>query len=384
MGSRLGLSAGERRELWARWKQGETVVSIARGLRRSTHSLHRVVIAHGGIAPAERTRSVRSLSLGERELISRGLAAGHSLRRIAGDLERAPSTISREIARHGGRTRYRAVEADELAWASARRPKRCRLALRPDLRRLVADKLAQRWSPQQIAGWLKLAFPNNEAMHVSHEAIYRTLFIQARGALKKELTAHLRSRRPRRRAKAASANGLGRGQIVDAVSISERPAEVEDRAVPGHWEGDLIAGSANSHVATLVERQSRFLMLVKVAGKSTEQVIPALSKRVRTLPAALRKTITWDRGMEMAKHKEFSVATDVQIYFCDPQSPWQRGSNENTNGLLRQYFPKGTDLSKFSQLELNKIAKQLNQRPRKTLGFRTPAQKLAAIVASTG
>jgi IS30 family transposase len=243
---------------------------------------------------------------------------------------------------------------------------------------------AQRWSPQQIAGWLKLAYPGNEAMHVSHEAIYRTLFIQARGALKNELTIHLRSRRQLRRAKAATPHGQGRGQIVDAVSIRERPAEVADRAVPGHWEGDLIAGSANSHVATLVERQSRFLMLVKVAGKSTDLVVPALSKRIRRLPAELRKTITWDRGMEMAKHKEFSVATDVEIYFCDPQSPWQRGSNENTNGLLRQYFPKGTDLSKFSQQELNKVAKQLNQRPRETLGFRTPAQKLAAIAASTG
>jgi IS30 family transposase len=383
MGNRIELSAEERRELWNRWKQGETVVSIAKCLQRSPDCLRRVVVACGGIAPRERTRSERSLSLSEREQVSRGLAAGHSFRRIAADLGRSPSTISREVARHGDRDRYRAVDADDHAWELARRPKRCRLALQPKLRRIVARKLAQRWSPQQIAGWLKLKYPGDEAMHVSHEAIYRTLFIQARGALKKELTTHLRSRRPRRKAKAATQCGLGRGQIVDAVSIRERPAEVEDRAVPGHWEGDLISGSANSHVATLVERQSRFVMLVKVAGKSTDDVVPALSKRIRRLPAELRKSITWDRGMEMAKHKEFSVATDVQIYFCDPQSPWQRGSNENTNGLLRQYFPKGTDLSNASQADLNKVAKQLNQRPRQTLGFRTPAQKLADIVAST-
>jgi IS30 family transposase len=384
MGNRLGLSSAERRELWSRWKRGETVVSIAKGLERSKHCLHRVVVAHGGIAPAERTRSGRSLSLSEREQVSRGLAAGQSLRRIAGDLGRSPSTISREVTRHGGRAHYRAFDADERAWEAARRPKRCRLALHRRLRRVVAGKLAQRWSPQQISGWLRRTYPRDEAMHVSHEAIYRTLFVQARGALKKELTAHLRSRRPRRRAQAASASGHGRGQIVDAVSIRERPAEVEDRAVPGHWEGDLIAGSENSHIATLVERQSRFVMLVKVASKSPDDVIPALSQRICTLPATLRKTITWDRGMEMAKHKEFSVATDVQIYFCDPQSPWQRGSNENTNGLLRQYFPKGTDLSKHSQSDLNKVARQLNQRPRQTLGFENPAERLAAIVASIG
>jgi IS30 family transposase len=384
MSKRLKLSAAERRELWSRWKQGETVVSIAKVLQRSKHCLHRVVVAHGGIAPAERTRSVRSLSLSEREQVSRGLAAGQSLRRIAADLGRSASTVSREVARHGGRADYRAIPADERAWESARRPKRCRLALNRRLRRVVASKLAHRWSPQQISGWLRRTYPRNEAMHVSHEAIYRTLFIQARGALKKELTAQLRSRRPRRRAQAASASGHGRGQIVDAVSIRDRPAEIEDRAVPGHWEGDLIAGSDNSHIATLVERRSRFVMLVKVASKSPDDVIPALSKRIRTLPAALRKTITWDRGMEMAKHKEFSVATDVQIYFCDPQSPWQRGSNENTNGLLRQYFPKGTDLSKYSQPELDKVARELNQRPRQTLGFADPAQTLAEIVASIG
>lgn len=384
MVTRLKLSSVERRELWSRWKQGEPVVSIARGLQRSKHCLHRVVVAHGGIAPAERTRSARALSLSEREQVSRGLAAGQSLRRIAGDLDRSPSTISREVARHGGRAHYRAIDADERAWDAARRPKRCRLASNLRLRRAVAGKLARRWSPQQISGWLRRTYPRDEAMHVSHEAIYRTLFVQARGALKKELTAHLRSRRPRRRAQAANASGHGRGQIVDAVSIRERPAEVEDRAVPGHWEGDLIAGSENSHIATLVERQSRFVMLVKVNSKSPDDVVPALTKKIRELPAALRKTITWDRGMEMARHKEFTLATDVQIYFCDPQSPWQRGSNENTNGLLRQYFPKGTDLSVHSQAHLNKVARELNQRPRQTLGFENPAERLATIVASIG
>ena len=383
MGTRTVLSAEERRQMWDRWKQGDTVLSISEGLQRSPDSLRRVVVAHGGIAPAVRTRSARALSLSDREQISRGVAAGSSLRQIAAAVGRAPSTISREVARHGGRGQYRAVEADERTWGWARRPKACRLSLHRKLCRVVASKLTQRWSPQQIAGWLKLAYPGNEAMHVSHEAIYRTLFIQARGALKKELAAHLRSRRTTRRAKAASRRGLGRGQIVDAVPISQRPATVEDRAVPGHWEGDLISGSGNSHVATLVERKSRFVMLVKVAGKSTDDVVPALCKRVRRLPAELRNSITWDRGMEMARHKDFSVATDVQVYFCDPRSPWQRGSNENTNGLLRQYFPKGTDLSRYSQTDLNKVAKQLNQRPRQTLGFGTPAQSLAAIVAMT-
>ncbi len=378
-----GFSRAQHQELWRRWKLGETVVSIARGLERSVDSLRRVVTTHGGVAPADRTRPASALSAEDRERVSRALVAGHSFRCIAKDIERAPSTISREVNRNGGRDRYRAVDADERAWTRARRPKRCRLSLNRKLRYTVAGKLAKRWSPQQIDGWLKQTYPNDEGMRVSHETIYRTLFIQARGALKKELTALLRSRRPARRAKAASRSGLGRGQIVDAVSISERPAEVADRAVPGHWEGDLIAGSGNSHIATLVERQSRFVMLIKVPGKSTDDVVPALTKRIKSLPSELRKSVTWDRGMEMAKHKDFTISTHVQVYFCDPQSPWQRGSNENTNGLLRQYFPKGTDLSNFTQTELNKVAKELNQRPRQTLGFRSPAQKLAQTVALT-
>jgi IS30 family transposase len=297
---------------------------------------------------------------------------------------RAPSTVSREITRSGGATKYRAARADEAAWERARRPKRSRLAGNGRLRAVVAAKLAQDWSPEQIAGWLPVEFPDDEGMRVSHETIYKSLFIQARGVLKKELAAHLRSRRVMRRAKSSTRSGQGRGGIADAVSIRERPPEVEDRAVPGHWEGDLLAGSANTHIATLVERHSRFLMLVKVDGKDTETVVRALSRQVRTLPAQLRATVTWDRGMELAAHKDFTVATGVAVYFCDPQSPWQRGSNENTNGLLRQYLAKKTDLSIYSQKELNAIAARLNTRPRKTLGYRTPAATLATAVAATG
>jgi len=322
--------------------------------------------------------------MAEREEISRGVAAGASMRKIAAVLERAPSTVSREIARHGGWGKYRANVADDAAWDLARRPKPCRLAANRRLQGIVAKKLSLEWSPEQISGWLKREYPDTEDMQISHETIYRSLFVQARGVLKKELVRHLRTRRMMRRSKNASTRGQPRGQIVDAVSIRERPAEIEDRAIPGHWEGDLIAGSNNTHIATLVERQSRFTMLVKVKGKDTETVVRALSKQVRRLPTELRKSLTWDRGMEMAKHKEFSIATDVQVYFCDPQSPWQRGTNENTNRLLRQYFPKGTDLSACSQADLNRVASRLNQRPRKTLDFRSPADVLDESVALTG
>lgn len=381
---RRELSAVERGELWHRWRAGESIAQIARSLARDPTTIGRAVAVHGGIAPAPRTRSARSISLTEREQISRGLARGLSFRTIAAQLDRPPSTICREVKRHGGRERYRAVEADQRAWDSARRPKPCRLATHGRLRRVVADKLVQNWAPQQIAGWLKMEHAGDDSMQVSHETIYRTLFIQARGALRKELTAHLRSQRRIRRAKASTPRGQGRGQIVGAVSISERPAEVADRAVPGHWEGDLLSGTNNSHIATLVERASRFVMLQKVPGKSTDDVVPALTRRIRRLPVALKKSLTWDRGMEMARHRDFTVATDVKVYFCDPQSPWQRGSNENVNGLLRQYFPDGTDLSTISQERLNKVAKQLNERPRATLGFKTPAFKLNEIVAMTG
>ena len=318
--------------------------------------------------------------LAEREEISRGIAAGESIRRIAGRLGRAPSTVSREIVRHGGRSRYRASDADGQAWANARRPQACKLARNPALGELVAAKLAEDWSPEQIAGYLKTAFGDDQTMTVSHEAIYLTLFIQARGALKRELVSHLRRRRSIRRPKTARRGNRGQGQIVDAVSIRQRPAEADDRAVPGHWEGDLIAGAANTHIATLVERHSRFVMLVAVDGKDTQTVTRALASQIQALPQQLRASLTWDRGTEMAAHAAFSIATGVQVYFCDPQSPWQRGSNENTNGLLRQYLPKGTDLSRHTQADLDAIATKLNTRPRKTLHFNTPADTLNATL----
>jgi len=342
-----------------------------------------LLLPRGGIAPVARRRSRHSLTLAEREDISRGIASGSSLREIARRLHRAASTVSREISRHGGRPGYRAHAADDRAWESALRPKKCLLAVSRKLRNIVTSKLILDWSPEQISGWLRTQFPDDASMRVSHETIYRSLFIQARGVLKKELMDHLRSKRRMRRSRQATVSGQSRGQIVDAISIRERPAEVEDRAVPGHWEGDLLSGSKNSYIATLVERHSRFAMLIKVRSKETEAVVAALSEHVRKLPATLKRSLTWDRGLEMANHKDFTVATDVQVYFCDPQSPWQRGTNENTNLLLRQYFPRGTDLSGYSQEQLDQVSLLLNQRPRKTLGFLTPADKLQASVAST-
>jgi len=380
---RLGLSAIDKREIWSRWKAGETLHEIGRVYGKSHNAIRAVLLPRGGIPPLARRRSRLALTFAERENISRGVASGSSMREIARDIHRATSTVSREVARHGGRSAYRAYDADQQAWNAALRPKRCLLAGNSELRDVVASKLMLDWSPEQIAGWLKAQYPHNESMRVSHETIYRSLFIQARGVLKKELMDYLRSKRRMRRSRHASEHGHSRGQIVDAISIRERPAEAEDRAIPGHWEGDLLAGGKNSYIATLVERHSRFLMLVKVPSKETEAVVAALSEHVGKLPASLRLSLTWDRGLEMAKHKEFTVATDVQVYFCDPQSPWQRGTNENTNLLLRQYFPRGTDMSPISQAQLDQVSLCLNQRPRKTLGFQTPADKLQASVAST-
>jgi IS30 family transposase len=377
---RAGLSHEQKAKLWARWKAGDCVSDIARALEVPGSRVHNVLAFAGGIVPATRRRSSRELRLEEREEISRGIAAGDSAQCIAERLGRSKSTITREIARNGGRSAYRASEADALAWERARRPKPCRLATNPELRYLVAGKLSAYWSPGQIGGWLKQEYPTEPSMRVSHETIYRTLFVQARGALKKELIAHLRRvRRLRRPNGVPHSSGL-RGQIVDAVSIRERPAEAEDRAVPGHWEGDLLCGSKNSYIATLVERQTRFVMLIKLPGKDSARVVAALSKHIRQLPLELRRSLTWDRGHEMAEHKKFTLATDVPVYFCDPQSPWQRGSNENTNGLLRQFFPKKTLLSGYSQAYLNKIALLLNTRPRQTLGFKTPAQQLDSVL----
>ena len=380
---RPGLSPEQKRELWSRWKAGESLSEIGRALGKQPGSIHGVVAANGGYVPAVRRRSPRMLTISEREEISRGLAEGASLRRIAGRLHRAPSSISREVARHGGRHRYRAARAEQRAWDRARRPKPCKLAAVPRLRELVAGKLADDWSPEQISGWLARTYPGEQDLQVSTETIYRSLFVQARGVLRKELTAHLRTRRTMRRSGQATRSGQGRGGIVDAVSIRERPAEASDRAVPGHWEGDLLAGSANTHIVTLVERQSRYVLLVKVDGKDTTTVVDALTAQVRTLPAKLQASLTWDRGMELADHRRFTVATDVVVYFCDPRSPWQRGTNENTNGLLRQYFPRQTDLSVHSQADLDAVAARLNTRPRKTLQYQTPAARLATAVAST-
>jgi IS30 family transposase len=380
---RWRLSPAEKIDIWRRWKCGQSQHEIGRAFGRPHPTIRKILLPCGGIAPGVRRRSRLSLTLAEREDISRGIASDSSIREIARLLKRSASTVSREVARHGGRPAYRAHDADRRAWVSALRPKRCLLAGNRRLREVVASKLILDWSPEQISGWLKTRYPNNENMHVSHETIYRSLFIQARGVLKKELMDHLRSKRHMRRSRHASEHGHSRGQIVDAISIRERPAEAEDRAIPGHWEGDLLAGGKNSYIATLVERHSRFLMLIKVPSKDTAVVVAALSKRVRKLPATLRRSLTWDRGLEMAKHKAFTVATDVQVYFCDPQSPWQRGTNENTNLLLRQYFPRGTDLAPVTQAQLDQVELRLNQRPRKTLGFQTPASKLQASVAST-
>jgi len=380
---RRRLSATQRTDLWSRWKAGQSLHQIGRAFGKSHVSIHFLLSQHGGIVPAARRRSLLTLTLAEREDISRGIACGWSIRKIAKGLQRAVSTVSREVARHGGRPLYRANEADHQAWESALRPKACLLAIHVKLQSIVASKLILDWSPEQISGWLKMQYPEDQSMRVSHETIYRSLFIQARGVLKKELIQHLRSKRRIRRSRHSGVGGQSRGQIVDAISIRERPAEIEDRAIPGHWEGDLLGGSKNSHIATLVERHSRFTALVKVPSKNTAAVVAALSRQVRKLPASLRRSLTWDRGLEMAQHKSFTVATNVKVYFCDPQSPWQRGSNENTNGLLRQYFPKRTDLSGYTQSDLDKVALRLNQRPRKTLGFETPASRLRASVAST-
>lgn len=372
------MSEQKKAVIWGEWERGSPMIQIARAIKKPPATVFSYLRYHGGIQPRQRTRRLSSLSLEEREEISRGLAANRNIRSIANFLGRSPSTISREINRNGGIYRYRAAEADKVAWKRAKRPKQCVLAKNDELKTIVTRKLSEDWSPEQISSWLKLTYPNNESLRVSHETIYRSLFIQTRGLFRKEMRNHLRTKRKFRHSK--NHKVATRGQIVDGISISERPASVEDRAVPGHWEGDLICGSRNSYIATVVERQTRFTVLVKVSGKETMNVVFALSKQMSKLPQLLQQSLTWDRGTEMAAHRDFSVATNMAVYFCDPQSPWQRGTNENTNGLLRQYFPKGSCLSIFSQKELDKIAAKLNNRPRKTLGFQTPADKLEGVL----
>jgi IS30 family transposase len=381
---RIHYTETDKALMWDRWQKGESLESIAQLFDRTHGSVARILRQTGGIRPPKRVRSRRTLSLAEREEISRGVVSGRTLRSIAVSLNRAPSTISREINRNGGRQHYRANVADRAAWDRAHRPKTCKLAQNPALARIVASKLQLQWSPRQIAGWLKRTYPNDETYKVSHETIYRTLYIQARGALKKELLQHLRRTRRMRRSRHHTQKTADRGRIKDTVSIRERPAEAEDRAVPGHWEGDLLFGSKNSQIATLVERNTRYVLLARVKSKDTEAVINALIKQAHKLPRELYKSLTWDRGKEMANHKRFTLDTDIKVYFCDPQSPWQRGSNENTNGLLRQYFPKGMDLSNVHQNRLNAVARRLNERPRETLNFETPAERFNQCVASTG
>jgi IS30 family transposase len=382
--TRIYYTEEQKALMWDRWQKGDSLHAIAGLFDRHHSSIQGIFSAAGGVRPAKRMRSNLALSLSEREEISRGIASDESIRSIANRLGRAASTISREIQRNGGDEKYRAALADKKAWERACRPKNCKLAGSPWLRHAIEIKLRVNWSPEQIAGWLKREHPRDESKHVSHETIYRSLFIQARGVLKKELLQYLRSERTMRKPIHVGQLGDGRGKIPHAISISERPAAVEDRAVPGHWEGDLICGSNNSYVATLVERHTRYVMLVKLENKNTESVVAALIKQAKKLPSELYKSLTWDRGSEMTDHQRFTLATDIKVYFCDPQSPWQRGSNENTNRLLRQYFPKGTDLSIHSQSKLNAVARQLNERPRKTLDFETPVERFNACVALTG
>ena len=373
----------QKSEMWDRWQRGESMSSIGRHFDRASSSIFPHLAVTGGIRPPARTRSRFALTLIEREEISRGLAAKRSFRSIARTLRRSPSTISREVHRNGGRQAYRAAPSDQRAWDCAKRPKSCKLSFNAPLCHWISRKLRLKWSPEQIAGWLKRKHPNEEQNRVSHETIYRSLYVQSRGVLKKELQECLRSPRAIRRSRHATQKGLKLRKIKDAIPIRDRPPEVEDRAVPGHWEGDLIVGSNNSYIVTLVERHSRFVMLAKVDNKDTQSVITALIKQARKLPKELYKSLTWDRGSEMAGHARFTMATKIDVYFCDPQSPWQRGSNENTNRLLRQYFPKGIDISTFSQAKLSAVARQLNERPRKTLQYHTPAEKFEACVAAT-
>ena len=381
---RIYYTETDKALMWDRWQQGESLNSIARLFDRHHSAIQGILSRTGGIRPPQRRRCRLTLTLAEREEISRGLARQMSMRRIATKLGRSPSTVSREVNRNSGLKHYRASQAEQAAWDRAHRPKRCKLVQNRALARIVAEKLQLQWAPRQIAGWLKRMYPNDESFQVSHETIYKSLFIQARGALKKELLQHLRKTRAMRRSRHHTQKTDNHGRITNAVSIHERPAEVADRAVPGHWEGDLLFGSNNSQIATLVERHTRYVMLVRTKSKDTKTVIDALIKQAHKLPRELYKSLTWDRGKEMADHQRFTLATDIKVYFCDPQSPWQRGSNENTNGLLRQYFPKGMDLSNVHQNRLNAVARRLNERPRETLQFYSPAEKFSECVASTG
>lgn len=378
--SKRSFTAHQQTTIWSMWSQGKSLSEIGREISKHAGSIFCFLQRYGGIKPVNPIRSKKALTLFEREEISRGLSANLSIRLIAKNLSRSPSTISREISRNGGINKYRAVEADKQTWIRAKRPKKCKLQVNALLNDSVANKLSIKWSPEQISGYLKRTYPDDTAMHISHESIYKTLFIQTRGCLKKELLRNLRTQRVMRQSKKFNTKGNARGGIIDAVSIHDRPEEIENRAIPGHWEGDLICGSNKSYIATLVERTSRFTLLVKLNGNDTASVVSAITSKIIELPTQLKKSLTWDRGMELAKHKKFTIDTQIKVYFCDPKSPWQRGTNENTNRLLRQYMPKKTDLNIYNQSDLDQMAKELNERPRKTLSFLSPADKLNEVL----
>jgi IS30 family transposase len=377
---RPGLSDERKNELWERWHAGESISEISRAMGKPAGSVYTILRTRGGVYSPPRRRRAGHLTLEEREEISRGLARGESMRTIARRLGRAPSTISREIAPNKGCSRYRAIDAHDRAWYRAKRPKPCRLEESPVLADFVRDRLFEDWSPQQIAGFLAVMHPDTPELRVSHETIYKTLFIQSRGVLARELTKHLRTHRPIRKHKRHSVKGQLRSQIAGAVSIHDRPVEVEDRAVPGHWEGDLMLGRGITQMATLVERTSRFTVLVQLDGRDMVTVAERLAEKMADLPAELLRSLTWDRGMELARHHDVVRWTGLAVYFADPRSPWQRGTNENTNGLLRQYFPKGTSLAKVTQADLDIVATKLNTRPREALGYRTPATVLDQVL----
>jgi len=375
------LSDVQRDEIERRVAVGETQEVVARAVGCDPRTVIRWVTRTGGLRSYERRRSARFLSLLEREEIAIGVAAGETATTIARRLGRSASTVTRELERNGGRSGYRAARADARALDQARRPKQAKLARCPRLRAEVERRLAERWSPQQIAARLRLDFPDELEMRVSHETIYQSLYVQSRGALRLELTRHLRLRRSRRRLRGMRPGG----GLREIVPIAERPPEVDDRAVPGHWEGDLILGKAGrSAIATLVERQTRFTMLIQLPqGRTAESVQAALTESIQRLPQALRRTLTWDQGKEMAAHARFTIDSNVQVYFCDPSSPWQRGTSENTNGLLRQYFPKGDDLTRYNQADLDQVADELNGRPRQTLAWMKPSEAFDQLIATT-
>lgn len=378
--SKRNFTDTQKATIWLLWSQGKSLSVIAREIGKHAASVFCFLQKTGGIKPAPLKRAKSSLTILDREEISRGISANLSIRHIACNLNRAPSTISREINRNGGLTQYRAIEADKNAWKRAKRPKECLPSSNSRLQNVVSEKLALKWSPEQISGWLKKNYPSQTTMQISHETIYKTLYIQARGVLKKELLKQLRTQRVMRQSRKFNTKGNARGGIIDAISIHDRPEEVNERRIPGHWEGDLICGTRKSFVATLVERTSRYTLLVKLPGNDTNNVVNAIAEKVIQLPGELKKSLTWDRGMEMAKHKAFTVDTNVDVYFCDPRSPWQRGTNENTNRLIRQYLPKKTDLSCYTQDQLDVIAESLNERPRKTLKFLTPGEKIREVL----